>query len=126
VHEAVLEMRLDERRLRDDYRAWLRRPLKICRYPLPTGETLESDAVDAAENELIEAMCSTARSHIRMALGQLLDYRRFHTPSPTLGLLVPKRPSDDLLDLVHEFGVHVVWPDDAGFSRLPPPPKPAR
>jgi hypothetical protein len=73
VHEAVREMSLVDRRLRDDYRAWLGRPLKICRYLLPTGETLESNAFDAAENELIEAKCSTARSHVRMALGQLLD-----------------------------------------------------
>jgi len=120
VHDAARAMEFAEAELLSEYRDWLDRDLVIRRYRIPTGETLVCDSFDAGANELIEAKCSATRPQVRMALAQLLDYRRHHTPPPGLAVLVPELPNDDLLALVHEFGVSVIWRDNGIFSRVEP------
>jgi hypothetical protein len=49
-----------------------------------------------------------------MAIGQLMDYRRFVQPSARLAVLLPSKPRDDLSDLLA--GIQgVVWRDGDGF-----------
>lgn len=78
----------------------------------PPGEiaALLTDLYDNTVGELYEAKAAATRPHIRLALGQLLDYRR-HLPTPPakLTVLVPSPPSEDLTALLHEHGVGVVW-----------------
>lgn len=59
----------------------------------PPGEAraIVWDVYDETRNNLIEAKGSGARGEIRMASGQLLDYARYQTPPPTVGVLVPAR-----------------------------------
>ena len=85
---------------------------------LPPGESkpLFADLYDETENVLIEAKGTTHRAAIRMALGQLADYKRFVHPVPTLAILLPARPRSDLLDLCETEGVKVLWPGSDGFS----------
>jgi hypothetical protein len=54
------------------------------------------------------------REAIRLGLGQLLDYRRFITPTPRMVLLLPMQSRPDLLELLHEHNVTVVWEDSPG------------
>ncbi|UNO42139.1 restriction endonuclease [Streptomyces sp. MST-110588] len=83
------------------------------------GETriARVDLLDATENRLIEVKHNTTRQSVRSAIGALMDYRRFFHPTPTLTLLVPAEPREDLLDLCASLCVEVVWPNpEGGFT----------
>jgi hypothetical protein len=85
---------------------------------LPAGETapLYSDLWDATNRDLIEAKATVSREHLRMAVGQLLDYRRF-VDAATLTVLVPRRPRADLLAYLAAAGVQAVYPDGDDWRR---------
>ncbi|MWA10682.1 restriction endonuclease [Streptomyces sp. BA2] len=85
--------------------------------PSGVAKFLLTDLYDVTQNRLYEAKGSVARTSIRMAIGQLLDYARF-LPQPELALLVPSRPEDDLLDLCRQLQIVAVWPegDDYAFT----------
>ncbi|NEW72556.1 hypothetical protein [Streptomyces rhizosphaericus] len=83
------------------------------------GETriARVDLLDATENRLIEVKHNTTRQSVRSAIGALMDYRRFFHPTPTLTLLVPAAPREDLLDLCASLCIEVVWPNpEGGFT----------
>lgn len=52
---------------------------------------------------------------VRMAIGQLADYRRFVDPQ-IQALLVPSQPRPDLLTLLGTEGISVIWEVDAKFE----------
>ncbi|WJV48873.1 restriction endonuclease [Streptomyces flavofungini] len=80
------------------------------------GETRTSyiDLLDVTENRLIEVKNSSTRQSVRLAIGQLMDYRRFFNPTPALALLLPSAPREDLLDLCASLCIEVVWPTPEG------------
>ncbi|MEV4383917.1 restriction endonuclease [Streptosporangium sp. NPDC049644] len=87
----------------------------------PAGETrpLFTDLYDQEENELYEAKGTATRDAVRRSVGQLLDYQRHITPKPNLTLLLPHRPSDDLINFLHSVGISCVYEEpDAEFSRI--------
>jgi hypothetical protein len=91
----------------------------VCRKKIvPPNETrpLFTDLYDDTTGELIEAKGVVTREAIRMAIGQLIDYRRFFEPPPRMVLLVPKKPRPDLLALCSAAEVSVVWESDASSS----------
>ena len=65
---------------------------------------------------LNEAKGTVAREALRMALGQLTDYRRFAPPGTRLAILLPERPRQDLMALLQSADVHAIWLDDHGFT----------
>jgi hypothetical protein len=80
------------------------------------------DLYDVTAAELYEAKGSASPANIRMALGQLLHYEQ-HLPEPPKlrTVLIPTRPANDLVDLLHLHGVGCVWETDAGaFDRADP------
>lgn len=84
---------------------------KVGRYRIrPAGSTysLWTDIADMTDMILYEAKGVTTRESVRMALGQLLDYRRFVGPNGAR-LLLPSRPSDDLIDLIHGLDVGCIY-----------------
>ncbi|SFF51364.1 hypothetical protein SAMN05216251_11712 [Actinacidiphila alni] len=85
---------------------------------IPSGDQrpLFTDLFDVTDNVLIEAKGSVAREAVRMALGQLFDYRRFIAPTPSLAMLLPTRPRQDLIDLCSTASIAVVYPDGMGFQ----------
>lgn len=89
------------------------------RIPIPGGGHLFTDVYNKATSELLEAKASSARVYVRSALGQLLDYSRY-LPHASRGVLLPSRPSDDLVELLKAYSVAVVWPARAGFERQDP------
>ncbi len=92
---------------------------EICRYQLlPADEPapLFCDIFDLTTNTLYEAKGTVARSAIRMAIGQLADYSRLLTSLPRKALLVPERPRPDLLALLTQENIAVVWADGDGFT----------
>ncbi|MCM2420117.1 restriction endonuclease [Streptomyces sp. RKAG293] len=77
---------------------------------------LYTDLHNVTSNVLIEGKGSVARESIRMAIGQLFDYQRYLTPTPTLALLVPLKPDQDMIDLCSRMSIEVIWPEDNGFT----------
>ncbi len=90
----------------------------------PPGEllTLVTDTYDGTEHTLYEAKGTTTRDAIRRAIGQLLDYRRhIAVDDLRLAVLLPDRPSNDLLDLLSSLDIACVYESSEGaFDRLEP------
>lgn len=78
----------------------------------PAGhlKALLTDIYDVGTKTLHEVKASARRDDIRMAVGQLLDYRRhIDVPDLRLAILVPDRPSADLIDFAHSVGAGCTW-----------------
>ncbi|WP_217614692.1 hypothetical protein [Cellulomonas sp. GbtcB1] len=104
------------------YTAWLSsQGQQTCRHriPVPGGGYLFTDVYNKATNELVEAKASAARTFIRAGLGQVLDYGRF-LAHDSRALLVPVRPSDDLVELLASYSCSVAWEEGKTFVRLDP------
>jgi hypothetical protein len=77
--------------------------------PAPDAPPLFCDLYDETVDVLIEAKGSATREAVRMAIGQLMDYRRFEKNQPALAVLLPARPSADLETLLVGENVTVIW-----------------
>ncbi|WP_405659765.1 restriction endonuclease [Streptomyces sp. RK9] len=89
---------------------------------IPRGvlKALYTDIYDVTDEVLIEAKGTVHRDAIRLAIGQLFDYRRHIIPSPSgLALLVPSKPEEDLLDLCTSVEIKVIWPEGDGYAQSP-------
>ncbi len=84
---------------------------------LPLGQVrpIYSDVWVEDRQALIEAKNSDSRDALRQAIGQLYDYRRFHSPQVRLAVLLPYPPNPDGLALLRSAGIEVVWPHGPGF-----------
>ena len=88
--------------------------------PAGTSTTLISDLYDATDHVLYEAKGCASRENIRMAIGQLFDYQRHATPAnPLLAILLPERPSSDLISLLHSLNIKIVYRDEDVFVGWP-------
>ncbi|GAA4506708.1 hypothetical protein GCM10023191_064180 [Actinoallomurus oryzae] len=84
------------------------------------ASTLLTDLYDTTAHVLYELKGSSSRESVRMAIGQLLDYRRHVNPSnPALAILLPEEPHDDLKDLLHAVDVTLVYWDGTTFIDVP-------
>ena len=72
------------------------------------------DLFDLTHWRLIEAKASPSRESIRMAVGQLLDYKRFYDRSPSLAVLVPDKPSISCRQYVRHCRVNLIWKTASG------------
>jgi hypothetical protein len=88
------------------------------RHYLVEGEArvLRADLFIRDQDVLVEAKASDARHAVRMAIGQLADYRRFEPTEPSLAVLLPKRPIPDLERLLRGLDIGLVWPTKSGFK----------
>jgi 5-methylcytosine-specific restriction protein A len=84
---------------------------------------LKTDLYDATDNVLYEAKGTIRRDDIRMAIGQLRDYRRHVTTPPNLRLavLLPGDPGKDLRDLLVAENIALVTRTADGFDGFPLP-----
>jgi hypothetical protein len=112
------EAQQKEAEVREQYRSW-RDPrgdrLKGIEIPVG-GSTLRVDLFDSVDNLLIEAKAAAKRDFLRFAVGQLYDYKRYLDFVPILAVLVPERPTDDLLGLLDVSLVWCIWPEGDGFT----------
>jgi hypothetical protein len=73
------------------------------------------DLFDRTHWQLIEAKVSASRESIRMAIGQLRDYRRFYpTRHPSLAVLLASRPKADCVRLLTDNQIAVIWKTSRG------------
>jgi hypothetical protein len=89
---------------------------------LPVGEAkpLFTDLYIKDAGVLIEAKGSTDRIAIRMAIGQLMDYRRFIDSSARCAVLLPSMPREDLVKLLHSAQIAIYHPTGKGFDVMTP------
>jgi len=82
---------------------------------------LRADLYDVTDNVLYEAKGTVRRNDVRMAIGQLLDYRRHINVPPGLRLavLLPGDPGDDLRDLLERENIALVIRTEDGFGGFP-------
>lgn len=91
--------------------------------PPESTRPLYSDLFDETSGVLYEAKAQATRNHVRMGLGQILDYKRY-TPDEVkeFSLLLPTAPHTDLLDLLRSQQLSAVWPaaEAGSFVKLTP------
>lgn len=91
----------------------------VCRQKIvPPGEAkpLFSDLYDNTTKTLFEAKGSVERGAIRMAIGQLADYKRFIDGGAAhMAVLLPSKPRKDLMNLLEAEEIEVVWREEGGF-----------
>ena len=103
------------------YASWLRADghqviRKQINLPGAVG-VLYTDLFDVTSGELVEAKGSASRYHVRLGLGQVLDYSRYLHPDHQ-AVLLPVRPNDELVGLLTDNNVACVYPDASrGFAR---------
>jgi 5-methylcytosine-specific restriction protein A len=113
---------LRQSHLRDQYLKKLRKQEhEVFAYQIKIAGTttiLKTDLYDATEHELYSVRGESNREEVRRAIGQLKDYVRHIRPrNPKLSVVLPERPHDDLLNLLHTEGIDVVHQDDTGYVR---------
>jgi hypothetical protein len=112
----VIRAERAEAALLQKYNDWLRkqeRTLVTLKY-----KTLQCDAFEEHRNNLVEAKSSARREHIRMAVGQLLDYAfqgndKFGDPHKAI--LLPSAPSSDITDWLDSLGIKIIWREKGAF-----------
>lgn len=77
---------------------------------------LVCDLVDDTAHVLYEAKGDIRRMSVRMAIGQVLDYRRFEPSSTSVGILLPREPVPDIVDLIRSVPASVVWRTEDSFA----------
>jgi hypothetical protein len=113
---AVKKAKKKEALLLVEYLRWLERQgreLKAVKY----GK-LQCDGFESKRRNLIEAKSSTSREHIRMAVGQLLDYAfqiKSKFPNPNMAILLPKRPKPTSVDWLSQLNISIIWREKQTF-----------
>jgi hypothetical protein len=87
--------------------------------PASDGTPLYTDVHVEELNLLVEAKGTSTRGPFRTAIGQLADYRRFLN-RPICAILLPSRPSDDLISLASAERVRLYWANGRSFESLDP------
>jgi hypothetical protein len=68
------------------------------------------DLFDLTHWQLLEAKATTSREAIRMAIGQLRDYKRFYDGRhPSLAVLLPSRPPTRCIKLLSDNRIATIW-----------------
>lgn len=117
------EVKKREREFEDSLNAWFEsqgQSVSRLRISIP-GErgSLLTDSWIEATRTLCEVKADSTRNDIRMAIAQLLDYRRHVHPAPTESVIVvPISPSVDLLELVQKCGLSLAVFGESGLTYL--------
>ena len=83
---------------------------------------LRCDAYEEKRQNLIEAKCSSEREYVRMAVGQLLDYKYLggkRLRKCNMAILLPRRPDRKLIEWLSELNIGVVWREKNVFLDKP-------
>jgi hypothetical protein len=96
---------------------------EVCRYEIRVeGEPgiMRTDTCDETDLVLYEAKGKTTRASVREATAQLVDYRRRIDPKRKhCAVLLPSRPSDDLIDFIESQNLALVYEEADQFVGWP-------
>jgi hypothetical protein len=106
-----------EAQLVDRYRRWLDLGgVRLNGLVIPTSSpSLRADLYDTQSNTLIETKAESSREHIRYAIGQPFDYRRYLKFHPDLAVLFPDLPTADMAELLSDLHITIIWQQGDGF-----------
>lgn len=84
---------------------------------------LTPDVYDETDHVLYEAKGQATRSNVRMAIGQLADYRRHlhNVEKLRVAVLLPSAPTPDVRDLLAAQQIALVYQTEDGFQGFPIP-----
>jgi hypothetical protein len=105
-----------EARLLENYERWLKdqdRKLESVKIG-----SLQCDGYERVRGNLIEAKSSARREHIRMAVGQLLDYAfqgKTKLGELEMAVLLPERPPKDVEAWLDAVDIRLIWTDGKAF-----------
>ena len=105
-----------ESQLVKSYVSWLRAEEEFEQHYL-VKERHHTDLFDLSRWRLIEAKVNCDRFTLRLALGQLFDYKRSYLRRPSLGVLLASRPSPSCIEFLAHFGVTTIWRTSNGSFR---------
>ncbi len=81
---------------------------------------LRVDLVDYSKNRIIEVKAGVSRGYVREAVGQVLEYvyqlKRIKNQSWTPAILLPGKPTDDLIGFVESLGIELIWEEAPNFK----------
>ena len=112
----VIKAKKVEAELLEAYQCWLAlqgRTFKAVKY-----STLRCDAYEKERRNLIEAKSSASREHIRMAVGQVLDYAfqgRKKFSDSHKAILLPRKPHRDIVDWLDSLKINIIWREEKDF-----------
>ncbi|MEU8104516.1 hypothetical protein AB0C18_12430 [Nonomuraea muscovyensis] len=79
-----------------------------------------TDLYDTTAHVLYELKGNIGRNAVRMAIGQLMDYRRHvDPPNPAIAVLLPEEPHDDIKALLDDLGIALVYRAGDSFVGVP-------
>ena len=108
-----------EARLVVEYARWLEQrrgqpALRRQEITLGDGTRLLTDAWDEAVKLLIEAKATVDRPAIRMAMGQLIDYSQAMPKETRRAVLLPSKPTANILALLRSQAIEAIWQTASG------------
>ncbi|MFF2187876.1 hypothetical protein [Streptomyces sp. NPDC058155] len=78
---------------------------------------LVSDLYDVTDHVLYQVKGNVRRESVRMAVGQLLDYRRYVKPAGVrLAVVFPGKPSEDMVALLDELKIATIYQSGPAFE----------
>jgi hypothetical protein len=105
-----------EAQLLGNYRRWIKKQNReLC--SLKIG-ALQCDAYEELRHNLIEAKASASREHIRMAVGQLLDYAfqgESQLQASRMAILLPEKPPKDIEAWLDSLNIKLIWSEVPAF-----------
>lgn len=117
--KAVARARRREARLVQDFVEYLRAQgdqIERNELTVPgTTRRLYTDVFNVSRRQLIEAKAGTSRNEVRMAIGQLADYRYLLGTQLRAGVLLEAKPEPSLVDLLGSLKIATIWPEGAAF-----------
>ncbi|WP_129782912.1 hypothetical protein [Promicromonospora panici] len=94
---------------------------KVGRLRLSVPESsvrLLTDTFDSTNGVLYEVKATSTRNMVRVAIGQLFDYRRFVNGLTHCCVVLPVRPAPDLVELIHALGFDLVARENGSLVRV--------
>jgi len=98
-----------ESTLVDQYVSWMNEDTRFGHNYIREAK-LYVDLFDLTHWQLLEAKATNSREAIRMAIGQLKDYKRYyHGRRPSLAVLLSARPSVSCIKLLSDTRMATIW-----------------
>jgi hypothetical protein len=98
----------------DQYVSWMREETHFADNYIREAK-LRVDLFDLTHWQLLEAKAVNNREAIRMAIGQLRDYKRYyHERHPSLAVLLSSRPAVSCIKLLTDNRIAVIWRTPGG------------
>ncbi|BEP13445.1 hypothetical protein acdb102_17560 [Acidothermaceae bacterium B102] len=110
--QELLQAQARERALVERYLKWLGRPPERAGVlPYDNADAkLEADIYDYERALLIEAKATIEREDVRMAVGQLVDYRRWAPCPEQVAVLLPESPAEPIHRFLADLGIGLIYP----------------